>query len=193
MRLSEQVINTVQRMRNSGPMLNLADRPIMLINLLFMHQVISASENLMEEALQFTRNKALRSYLLGHRGEELDHAKWLREDLLTAGIDPDKEQLYRQAVELVGTQYYWIFHRNPNALLGYMAVLEGFPFPLDMLEALEQVHGKDLLRCLRYHAVHDQEHKVELFKTIDLVGDPEILNNAARTQFLLNEAFAQLC
>ena len=180
-------------MQELGPKVNLHNRNVMISNLLFMYQVIVASETLMEQAADATDNTILRGYLRSHLAEEQDHATWLRSDLLTVGIDPAQEELIRAAVELVGTQYYLIQHCNPAALLGYMAVLEGFPFPLDALEQLEAMHGKDLLRCLRYHAVHDQDHKVELFKVIDELDDPDILQNAIRTQYLLNQAFSQLC
>ena len=193
MRLSENILQTVSAMQELGPKVNLHDRNVMISNLVFMYQVIVASETLMEQAVDATDNTILREYLRNHLVEEQDHAAWLRSDLLTVGIDPAREELIRAAVELVGTQYYLIQHCNPSALLGYMAVLEGFPFPLDALEQLEATHGKDLLRCLRYHAIHDQDHKVELFKVIDELDDPDILQNAVRTQYLLNQAFSQLC
>lgn len=193
MRLSEQIIQTVSVMRELAPQINLGEQRCLIANLVFLHQVIVASENLMATALAETKNPRLSRYLLAHAPEEKDHAKWLRDDLMTVGIDPEQEDLIRAAAELVGTQYYLIQHRNPNTLLGYMAVLEGFPFPMDLLEQLEQIHGKELLRCLRFHAVHDQEHRVELFRVIDELGDPDIYQNAVRTQYLLNEAFARLC
>ena len=191
--MSEQIIRTVEAMREAGPRVNLMDQRVLVANLVFLYQVIVASENLMEIALIESRDTALSQYLQRHAPEEKDHAKWLRKDLLTVGIDPDEAQLIRAAAELVGTQYYLIHHRNPNALLGYMAVLEGFPLPLPVLEQLEKLHGKDLLRCLRFHAIHDQEHRIELFRVIDELDDVDIYQNAVRTQFLINEASKQLC
>ena len=193
MRSSEKVIQAVTELRKQAPQFDLADKGCMVANLVFMYQVIVASEDLMELALRKSQGPVLHKYLDDHLPEEHDHATWLRSDLLTIGIDPEKSKLIRSAAELVGTQYYLIQHRNPNALLGYMAVLEGFPFDVELLEQLEEVHGKDLLRCLRYHAVHDQEHKIELFRVIDELNDPDILQNAVRTQMLLNEAFVSLC
>lgn len=193
MRLSEQIIQTVSAMRELAPQVNLADQRVLIANLVFLYQVIVASEDLMSVALLETKNPRLTHYLLEHGPEEKDHAKWLRSDLLTVGVDPERSELIRAAAELVGTQYYLIHHRNPAALLGYMAVLEGFPFPVDVLELLEKIHGTELLRCLRFHAVHDQEHRVELFRVIDDLNDQDIYQNAVRTQFLLNEAFARLC
>ena len=192
MKLSEQIIQTVSAMKELAPKHDLSNPQIMIANLVWLYQIMVASENLMEVAFMESKNTTLTDYLAHHRGEERDHAKWLREDLATVGIDPEKADIIRSAVEVVGTQYYLIFHRSPNALLGYMAVLEGFPFPVPILEQLEAVHGKQLLRCLRYHAEHDQEHRVELFRTIDKVNDPIIYQNAVRTQYLLAQAFANL-
>ena len=193
MKLSETIVQTITAMREQAPRFDLADKGCMVANLVFMYQVIVASEDLMQQAHDAATNTVLRGYLDSHLPEEHDHAAWLRSDLLTIGIDPEKSKLIRSAAELVGTQYYLIQHRNPNALLGYMAVLEGFPFDIELLEQLEVIHGKELLRCLRFHAVHDQEHRVELFRVIDELNDPDILQNAVRTQMLLNEAFAKLC
>ena len=193
MRMSEQIQMHVGEMRQHGAMLNLMYRPTLLNNLVLMYQVITASENLMEVALEATTDGVLSKYLEHHRSEEKDHALWLKEDLRTAGIDVERVPLMQSALNLAGTQYYLIYHVSPNALLGYMAVLEGFPFPIGPLEQLEAVYGKDLLRCLRYHAVHDQEHRIELFEVIDKIGDPVILDNTFRTQYLLNEAVKSLC
>lgn len=157
-------------------------------NLCWLYQVMTGSENLMRVALD-DACPTLRTYLEHHKGEEEDHAKWLADDLAEWGIDASEVPLMRSAAELVGIQYYLIFHRSPNALLGYMAVLEGFPFPLQVLEQLENIHGKEVLRCLRYHAENDIEHRKELFRVIDKINDPVIFENAMRTQFLINEAF----
>lgn len=189
--MSERIIADVQALRKEAPVINLADRTKLILNLVWLHQIVIASEDLMTTAILKApaAAKVFRAYMTDHLEEERNHAEWLAEDLATIGIDVNYTPLNRSAVELVGSQYYVINHVSPAAILGYMAVLEGFPFPLDMLEQLEAIHGKELLRCLRYHAENDIEHRKELFKVIDQLDDPIIHANAIRTQLLINEAF----
>lgn len=186
MRLSEQIVKAVGQLRELAHPVALHEPGVLVENLVFICQVIAASEKLMEEAAQETDSKVLREYLTGHLEEERDHAKWMADDLSKWGIDVAKVPPQRAAMELAGSQYYLIKHQTPNALLGYMAVTEGFPFPLDVLEQLENIHGKDILRCLRYHAENDPQHRVQLFETIDKLDDLRIYENAIRTQMLLN-------
>src|SRR5215212_640831 len=105
---------------------------------LFMsHCVIRASVPLMERA----RRRALAladdsvaaivaDYFETHIGEERGHDEWLLEDLVSLGVARE-EVLARppsaNVAALVGAQYYWIEHYHPVALLGYIALLEGYP------------------------------------------------------------------
>lgn len=191
MRMSERIIADVGELRKEDSVIDLADRTTLILNLVWLHQVVVASENLMALAAAEAHSaaKVFRAYMTAHLEEERHHAEWLADDLRTVGVDVRKLPLNRSAVELAGSQYYLIHHVSPAAILGYMAVLEGFTFPLDMLEQLEAIHGKELLRCLRYHAENDIEHRKELFKVIDQLDDPIIHANAIRTQLLMNEAF----
>jgi len=190
--MSERIIADVEELRKEAPLLELSNKTVLIHNLIWMYQVIVASENLMELARDAApeASRVFHKYMRTHLEEERGHAKWLADDLATLGVDVRYMPLNRSAVELVGTQYYLINHVSPAAILGYMAVLEGFPFPLDVLEQLEAIHGVEPLRCLRYHAENDIEHRKELFKVIDHINDPSIHSNALRTQQLLNEAFS---
>lgn len=171
--------------------MNILDRPVIVSNLVFMHQVITASEPLMQEALKVA-DAPLHAYLTEHAEEEQDHAAWLAADLLTAGIDVDKVPKFRRAVAMAGSQYYLIKHQSPYALLGYMAVLEGFPVSLEAVDALEAAHGKDLFRTLRYHAEHDLDHRKDLFAFIDKNPRPEIMQSAVETAKYMNELSDEL-
>ena len=55
---------------------------------------------------------------------------------------------------LVGSQYYWIFHFHPVALLGYIAVLEGYPPSMAMIDQLEAGTGypREAFRTMIAHA-----------------------------------------
>ena len=69
----------------------------------------------------------------------------------------------------VGAQYYWIFHYHPVALLGWIALLEGYPPSREEIDAAD---GPDRLRArgvpdARAHAELDLRHRDELFERID--------------------------
>lgn len=187
MKLSERIIHDVGQMRADGPTLNLACKPVLQANLLFMYQVMKASERLLEEAIKECKSGALRDYYVDHLEEERKHEEWLAEDLKWFGIDVTAISTIPLAAALAGAQYYNIKHVSPACLLGYMAVLEGFPFEIEVLKQLEAIYGKAPFRCLRYHAVHDQEHRVDLFRVIDAVGDHRIYETAIQTQHSLND------
>lgn len=188
---SNTVIEEVKRISAKGKRLNLSDKSVLITNLVFMQQVIKASERLLVEAAQEATGR-LKEYYVSHLEEEREHEKWLSDDLKSEGIDVDKFHIMRLASEMAGSQYYLIKHDDPACLLGYMAVLEGFPFPLDQLESLERLHGKILCKTLRFHAENDLEHRKELFRVIDEVASPAILNSAIQTALYINEFTEQL-
>jgi hypothetical protein len=78
--------------------------------------------------------------------------------------------------ELVGAQYYWMLHYHPVTVLGYIAVLEGYP-PSDAL--IDELAGRtgypeSAFRTLRLHGELDQGHGDELDALLDrLVLTPE--------------------
>jgi hypothetical protein len=190
---SKIVIEKIRSIKS--PTSNLLHKPTAITSLVFMQQVMVASCDLLRTALYSIRQGkfefALRDYYRAHLQEEHGHAVWLANDLKTIGIDVKKIPLSRKAVEMAGTQYYLIRHLHPGALLGYMAVLEGFPMPMGCVEELERAHGKRLFRTLRYHAEHDIEHRKELFKVIDAVPTKYqeiVLNSAAQTAIYISEA-----
>lgn len=191
MKLSSRVLDAIDCVRQHQTLNDLGNRAALVTNLVFMYQVIKASERLLVEAANESTGR-LKDYYEIHLEEEREHEKWLAEDLATAGIDVNAVAPIRLAVELAGTQYYLIKHHNPASLLGYMAVLEAFPFDVALLEKLEKLHGKELLRCLRYHAINDQYHRVELLQVIDEVDDEEVLRNAVNTQMYLNRFAEEL-
>ena len=192
---SETVIATINRSGASACVIDSSDKGVVLANLIFMHQVIIASEDLLITAANClgkgSFDNDLRDYYQSHLEEEREHEAWLADDLRTAGIEVKSIPLMRKAVEMAGTQYYLIKHAHPAALLGYMAFLEGFPMPMEVVDMLEDTHGKDLFRTLRFHADHDLEHCKDLFKIIDTV--PEhlhqlVLNSATQTAIYMAEA-----
>ena len=147
-------------------------REVVIANLTFLYTAVLASEQLLVDATaaadllsQDDFNGRLVDYYRTHLEEERGHAAWLRDDLASVGATPDLPDM--RAVAMVGTQYYLLKHVHPAALLGYMAVVEGDPTPEPVVARLEQIHGKELFRFVRFHARKDLEHRKELCRLID--------------------------
>lgn len=168
------------------PQLNLLDREVYVRNMKFMHALMVASEPLVQDAIDWTSNPALRSYYRKHIEEERGHAEWLADDLGSMGEETETDLI---AAACAGAQYYMIRHVHPVALLGYMAVLEGYPMPIEHVEQLEQAHGTDAVRTLRYHAENDVEHRKDLVAMLNSLS-PEhkklVSDNAVQTLNLLH-------
>ncbi|MBF8177655.1 iron-containing redox enzyme family protein [Herminiimonas contaminans] len=188
---SNTVIAAIESVKKESKALDFANRDVVLANLVFAHQVITASEDLLKEAVNASDGD-LKEYFVAHLDEEKNHQVWLADDLATAGINVADMPLIRKAAEMAGSQYYMIKHVSPLALLGYMAVLEGFPTSLESVAKLEELHGVGLIRTLRYHAEHDLEHRKDLFSIIDKYPDDLILQNAIQTALYMNEFTSEL-
>jgi Iron-containing redox enzyme len=144
------------------------------------HCVIRASVPLMETARKRVRelasndpvSAALVPYFDEHIPEERDHDEWLLDDLAVLGRDR-ASVLARPpsptVAAAVGAQYYWILHYHPVALLGYIAVLEGYPPSVELLDDLagRSGHSRAAFRTLIAHAELDPGHRDELDALLD--------------------------
>jgi hypothetical protein len=144
------------------------------------HCVIRASVPLMETASGRAREIAeddpvaaqLAGYLEEHIHEELNHDEWLLDDLEALGR-PRSGILARppaaRVASLVGAQYYWINHYHPVSLLGYIAVLEGYPPSIEAIDVLMRRTGydRDAFRTLIAHAELDPGHGDDLNELLD--------------------------
>lgn len=144
------------------------------------HALIRASVPLMEAALDRGRAlaatdptaAALAAYLVQHIPEELEHDEWLLDDLAVIGVSR-AEALARTppatVAAIVGAQYYWIFHHHPAALLGYIAVLEGYPPSEAWVAELQTRSGLPAaaFRTLLKHARLDPHHRDNLNAMLD--------------------------
>jgi hypothetical protein len=145
-----------------------------------MHCVVRASVPLLETARSRASElsaedrvaRGLARYLDGHIPEEQDHDVWLLEDLAALGHDPN-EVLARPPSPTVaaaaGAQYYWALHYHPVSLLGYVAVLEGYPPTPDLIEDLAERTGfpPEAFRSLSAHAELDPGHREEMDAALD--------------------------
>jgi hypothetical protein len=144
------------------------------------HCVVRASVPLMEAALEGSRSMAgtdpvaarVAEYLEGHIPEEMHHDEWLLDDLEVLGVS--RSTLLARppsatVAALVGSQYYWVFHYHPVALLGYVELLEGYPPLTAEIEDLITRTGyrREAFRTLVHHARLDPDHGDELNRTLD--------------------------
>ena len=150
--------------------------------LFHLHTILRASVPVMQAALDSARARAsddsvaaaLAGYLDVHVREEMNHDEWVLRDLETLGVDRAAvlQRIPSSAVaSLVGSQYYWIFHHHPVAVLGYIAVLEGSP---PDAEHIEEVAGRtglplDAFNTMLKHARLDPYHRDDLDRFIDSV------------------------
>jgi pyrroloquinoline quinone (PQQ) biosynthesis protein C len=147
------------------------------------HCIIRASVPLMEEgrgqaqaaAAADPVSAALAPYLEEHIPEELHHDEWLLDDLEVLGKERS-DILARPPTPtiaaLVGAQYYWIRHYHPVALLGYIAVLEGYPPTTALIDTLvaKTGYGREAFRTLIAHAELDPGHRDELDELLDTLS-----------------------
>lgn len=171
------------------PVLNLAaqqfwmhpDLPRLFpLYLLELYSMMSCSVPLMRAGYECARELAAddplaamtAAYLEQHIQEESHHDEWLLDDLVAGGMQREAVRRRPPSAEvarLVGSQYCWIQHAHPAALLGYLAVLESNPPLEEHLAEIQAQTGypEESFRCLRLHATDDIEHLHELQKTIE--------------------------
>ncbi|MFC8590680.1 iron-containing redox enzyme family protein [Streptomyces atroolivaceus] len=146
-----------------------------------MHAVVRASVPLMLRALERARlledrgdplAGPLAAYLREHIQEEEGHDVWLLEDIRAAGSLPGDAlgpMPGPVVATLAGSQYYWIEHHHPVALLGYIAVLEGYAPAAGLTSRIAHTTGLPdaALRTVREHAALDTGHLDELYALLD--------------------------
>jgi hypothetical protein len=148
--------------------------------LILMHQIVRSSVPLMQaasrEAASSARTdgvcKLLHRYLESHIEEEADHDTWLLEDLACAGLK-ETDVLARPpstaVAAMCGSQYYWIYHHHPVALLGYIRLLEGNPPSQAHIDRLKRSSGfpDSVFRTYRMHGALDPHHLQEFDDMFD--------------------------
>jgi pyrroloquinoline quinone (PQQ) biosynthesis protein C len=147
------------------------------------HSIIRASVPLMEATLQVCRSKRhatdpvlerFAEYLAHHIVEESGHDDWILNDAEAIGIDRRLllERIPKNtAKQMVGSQYYWIHHYHPVAMLGYIAVMEGTPPKTEFIEAIARRTRLPLeaFSSFLLHAKVDPRHRTDLDALLDLL------------------------
>jgi pyrroloquinoline quinone (PQQ) biosynthesis protein C len=124
----------------------------------------------------------LAHYYARHAKEELHHDEWMLEDMLAYSMNR-AEILARlpspATASLIGAQYYWMFHAHPVALLGYLAVLEGYPPSAEQLREVQAKHHfpPETFRTLLEHADLDSHHRDDLNEQLDQLPLSEELSS----------------
>jgi hypothetical protein len=137
---------------------------------------------LMEAALDRARETApqdavargLVGYLERHIPEEMhgdEPGGATLDDLAALGVDPD--QLRRdppapQVAALIGAQYYWIFHRHPVALLGFLELEAYHPDGPTLERLIDRTSlPREGFRQLIIHSKLDVVHARDLHRLLD--------------------------
>jgi Iron-containing redox enzyme len=115
---------------------------------------------------------AMVGWLQLHTREEHDHANWILDDYARVGGDPEALVVRPGSptiAALVGSVYYWSLHAHPVAILGYCAVLEGYPPSGTFIGQLIRATGfsEKAFATLRHHSTIDVRHGGEVFELID--------------------------
>lgn len=142
------------------------------------HAVTLASVPLMQAAREALRGHAqdpltssLDGYFRRHIPEEVGHDQWVLDDLKTLRDEPHHSGWASSAsvATLVGAQYYWLRHLHPLTLLGYIAVIEGEPIDIALVEDVGRQHGlpRDSLRAYVRHGHLDVAHSADLDLLLD--------------------------
>jgi hypothetical protein len=144
-----------------------------------MHCIVRSSVPLMQAAISRSLELeddpvavGIAAYLSDHVGEEAGHDEWILEDLEATGRDraePMRRIPPPCVASVVGSQYYWIRHHHPVALLGHIAVMEGYPPSVELAEHLQERtgYGPDAFRSLARHAMLDIHHRDEFLAMLD--------------------------
>lgn len=148
--------------------------------LLRLYGLVRTGVPMMQEAVDRARELpetdrvagALIDYFEHHIPEEVDHDEWLLDDIVSLGYDAAEVRGMIPSpliASVAGSQYYWIRHVHPVALMGYIFLLEGNPPTaehVDRIKARTEL-PETAFRCLMHHAIADVGHKEELFEAFD--------------------------
>jgi hypothetical protein len=118
--------------------------------------------------------KLFADYLERHIVEESGHDEWILDDAEVLGIQRRAvlERIpKRTALQLVGSQYYWIYHYNPVAMLGYIAVMEGTPPETEFIEDVARRNKlpMEAFSSFLFHAKIDPRHRADLDSLLDIL------------------------
>lgn len=166
MNFSDTLIEQILEAKR-GITLDLSSYNAVVENLKFLYDACIASEELLRQGFKYATDSYLEDYYKKHLEEEKGEIEILKNDLKNEIFFPRVPGA--TAMAMIGSQYYMIKHLNPVCLLGYMAIMEADPTPIEVVKIVEELYGKELFGFLRLHAIKDLEHAKELKDVIDSV------------------------
>lgn len=156
------------------------DRSIYPQWLVMQHALVRAAVPLMsvarDEAARLAPDDSIATALVPYFEmlikEERGHDEWLLEDLWEIGWNTRLalDQIPSSKIAaLVGSQYYWMLHFHPVALLGYIEIMEGYPPRQSLVDALLEATGypRSAFRTLERHGTLDIAHREYLHDALD--------------------------
>ena len=70
---------------------------------------------------------------------------------------------------MIGSQYYWVLHHHPVAMLGDAMVREGYPPTVELIDELvgRTGHPRSAFRTMERHCHLDIRHTQDLIEMVD--------------------------
>jgi hypothetical protein len=150
------------------------------LHLARLYFTINASKPLLECALARSREladdcsvaKRLVPYFEKHIIEEAGHDEWILDDLRVLGVSREEVTSRlppAEAATLAGSQYYYINHVHPLAVVSYQAVVEGSPPRKEFLDGIVARTSipEAALGSFYKHAEIDVHHGRDLWALLD--------------------------
>lgn len=106
---------------------------------------------------------------MDHALEEKSHEKLLERDFKVLGRKIDDYTELPSTAAFYQTQYYWVERVHPNALFGYILLLEGLAVKVggQVYNRLKEAHGDSACNFLRVHVEADQDHLPKAFLALE--------------------------
>jgi hypothetical protein len=117
----------------------------------------------------------LHTRFVDHAKEERNHQLICISDLKAIGHRLDEFSCLHQAACLAQIQYYWIQHRGPTSLFGYILSLEclAVEFGPELYRRTSAAFGKNAANFLRVHSEDDVDHTEKAFQQLNAFSDTE--------------------
>lgn len=120
-------------------------------------------------------NEMLHKRMVAHIGEEIGHEKIAVNDIREMGLSIQDHPEFAETKAFYQSQYFWIEHRAPIALMGYILFLEGLSITAGpgIYERISKAHGPKASVFLKVHATEDLDHVDEAFEALQNITPME--------------------
>jgi hypothetical protein len=117
----------------------------------------------------------LHERFLAHAREERGHDEILVGDLNHLGVPIERIPEFGATAAFYQVQYYWIEHRSPKSLFGYILLLEGMAVAhgTAVHERLLRHYGSSSTRFFKVHTESDPDHVERALSRVQQLGNPD--------------------